>query len=133
MKIIKILVLAILFTSCGSTDNKTESSKNDNNPNVDYSSVDKFLGKWSAEDKPGELISISKISNFDSAQVCIVNDGKTEFSFPYVVKEDKFKARQPEYWVEILHDKVANQLLWKVTRYDEMDGKVVRKYNFKSK
>lgn len=133
MKIIKILVLAILFTSCGSTDNKTESSKNDNKPKVDYSSVDKFLGKWSAEDKPGELISISKISNFDSAQVCIVNDGKTEFSFPYVVKEDKFKARQPEYWVEILHDKVANQLLWKVTRYDEMDGKVVRKYNFKSK
>lgn len=131
MKILKVLVIVFVLFSCSNSGKNDESAKNDGKPKVDYSSVDKFLGKWSAEDKPEELISISKISNFDSAQVCLVNDGKTEFSFPYVLKEDKFKARQPEYWVEILHDKVANQLLWKVTRYDEMDGKVVRKYNFK--
>lgn len=98
---------------------------------ADYSAVDKYIGKWCAEGKAEEVISVMKAGNFDSTHVCLVNDGKTEFAFPFIIKENKFKLRQPEYWVEISHDETSNQLLWKVTRYDESEGKIVRKYKFK--
>ena len=129
MKTVYIALLILVMAACGQSGEKhadgTETAK------VDYSGVDKYLGHWSAEDKSSEIITISKCNNFDSAQVCFVNDGKTEMAFPYNVKEDKFRFRQPDYWVEILHDKASNQLLWKVVHFDEIEGKVVRKYNFK--
>lgn len=129
MKTLYTALLVIVMASCGTSDKKnaegTEKIK------VDYSNVDKYLGNWSAEDKTSEIITITKCNNFDSAQVCFVNDGKTEIAFPYIVKEDKFRFRQPDYWVEISHNEATKQLFWKVIHFDETEGKVVRKYNFK--
>ncbi len=134
MKIFYTLSLALILSACSnSNETATENSNTEAvNNTSDYSVVDKFCGKWCAEDKPEEVITITKAADFDKTHNCVVNDGKTDVSFPFVLKENIFKLRQPEYWVQILHDEKANQLLWKIVRYDETEGKVVRKYNFKS-
>lgn len=133
MKIVYVLSLAFLLSACGnSADSSNENSSVATTETTDYSSVDKFCGKWCAEDKPDEIITITKAADFDKTHNCMVNDGKTDVAFPFMVKENIFKLRQPEYWVQILHDEKANQLLWKIVHYDETEGKVVRKYNFKS-
>ena len=132
MKTLYLSLLVLFLASCGQPKEST-STENATEAPDDYTQLEAFLGSWSDEQSASDIITIRKINNFDSAKVCLVNDGKAEVAFPYVVSENKFKLRQPEYWVEILLEKEKNQLLWKVTRFDEADGKVVRKYNFKSK
>lgn len=126
-----------MLTACGNSNSDTYTKDVQVEANAlpaynDYSAVDKFCGKWCAEDKPEESITITKADDFDKSHACVVNDGKTNVAFPFVLKENIFKLRQPEYWVQILHDEKANQLLWQIVHYDEAEGKVVRKYNFKS-
>ncbi len=133
MKLFYSALIVLFFAACVQPKETTSAENGNEAAADDYSQLDKFLGSWTDAENAAEVISIAKIKNFDSAKVCMVNDGKTEVAFPYNVKEDKFRLHQPEYWVEILHDKEANQLLWKVIRFDESEGKVVRKYNFKSK
>lgn len=129
MKIVYLALLITLFTACGQS---TDSTSSETGKAVqDLSKLDKYLGTWYAQDKPEEVITIAKCKNFDSANVCLVNDGKTEIAFPYNIKEDKFRLHQPEYWVELIHDAASNQLHWKVIHFDETDGKVVRKYVLK--
>lgn len=77
------------------------------------------------------MITTSKAPDFDKTHNCIVNDGKTEMVIPFVLKENIFKLRQPDYWVQIVHEEKNNQLFWKIVHYDETEGKVVITYNFK--
>lgn len=134
MKFIYVSILALALTACSqsnSSQSDNKSTESSTGSPQDYSVVDKFCGKWSASDKPDEIITITKSPDFEKSHTCIVNDGKTEVVFPFEIKESIFKLRQPEYWVQILHDEKSNQLLWKTVRYDEIEGKVVRTYNFK--
>lgn len=134
MKFIYVSIPALALTACSqsnSSQSDNTSKESSTESAQDYSVVDKFCGKWTASDKPDEIITITKSPDFEKTHTRILNDGKTDVVFPIEIKESIFNLRQPENWVQIIHDEKNNQLLWNTVRYDEIEGKVVRTYNFK--
>lgn len=131
MKLFYVAALAFVLTACGSKESANGGEEGGaTSEQANYEAADKFIGKWHAENAPTETINIVKAPDFDKTHNCVVNDGKTELSFNFLKDEKLLRLRQPEYWVQILHDEAANQLLWKIVHYDETEGKVVKKYIF---
>lgn len=144
MKPINIIFLAIIISSCNQNPiaetgtenpalNKQDTSIVSDNPieeralteEVAENTPDKYYGYWKADDNSGEVLRLFNTPSFQ-----YISDGQREIPVVYDKKGDKFTLHQTEFDVEIIYSAEPKQIFWKVTKFGQSEGEIIRKYNF---